>query len=89
MNSLHRSFNNDSRWQFYKRLELLSDSTPNPDQTIFKINLGLAFVWRSLLSLLVDELVNEQRVEYLERCWMLDQKRKFHNPLKQFLTLIE
>lgn len=63
---------NDSQWNVYRQLELIPESIPNPadhPRFISAINL----LWRPLLALLVDELVEEQRVEYLDRCWLLDE----------------
>lgn len=90
MHSLNHNPENSYQWQSYKQLELLSDWTPAPAPP--KIGLGMPFLWRSLLSLLIDELVSEQRVEYLERCWAVDQAcpaSLIRHPWQQFLTLIE
>ncbi|NJN58791.1 MAG: hypothetical protein HC879_15475 [Leptolyngbyaceae cyanobacterium SL_5_9] len=90
MHSLNRNFENNRQWQSYRQLELLSDLTPAPVSS--RISLGISFLWRSLLSILVDELVEEQRVEYLERCWRADQTHSgnpVRHPWQQFLTLIE
>lgn len=92
MHSLNHGLGNGSQWEFYKKLELLADSTPDPVQTNFKMTLGLSFLWRSLLSVLVDELVDEQRVDYLERCWAAQdasERTPTRRPWQQFLTLIE
>lgn len=59
------------QWQVYRQLELISDSVPKPDTNSFKF--GLNFLWRGLLNLLAEELVDEQRVEYLDRCWARDE----------------
>jgi hypothetical protein len=58
------------QWQTYKQQELLPISLPNPSASTLKFRLGLGMAWRTLVTLLVDELVDqEQQVEYLERCW--------------------
>jgi len=90
MHSLNRNLEASQQWQSYKQLELVPDSTPAPQPS--KIDLGIPFLWRSLLSLLIDELVDEQRVEYLERCWTVDQvhsDRPSRHPWQQFFILIE
>ena len=64
-----RRLNND-QWQAYKQLELIPDSVFNPAANASNFRFGLDRLWRSLISLLADELVDrEQQVEYLERCW--------------------
>jgi hypothetical protein len=90
MHSLNHDSGSGHQWQSYKQLELLSDLTPAPVPS--RVNLGIPFLWRSLLSILMDELVHEQRVDYLERCWMADQAypgSPIRRPWQQFLTLIE
>jgi len=80
------------QWQAYKQLELLPVSVPNPSANIPKFRLGLDLVWRSLVSLLVDELVDqEQQVEYLERCWTSEFGNEDPSPtttLQQLWTLM-
>jgi hypothetical protein len=72
MKFLRHNITNGDRWQTYKQLELIPDtvlkSSPNKPRFLF----GLGIAWQTLLSLLVDELVEEQQIEYLERCWQLD-----------------
>jgi len=63
----------DAQWHNYKQLELISESVPNPSTHRNPIRTGLNIAWRSLLALLVDELIEEQQVEYLERCWSLNE----------------
>lgn len=36
---------------------------------------GMGAVWHLLVKLLIDELVVEQRVEYLNRCWLLSNSQ--------------
>ena len=71
---------NNAQWQTYKHLELIPDSVPNPDASVSAFTFGLNLAWRSLLSLLMDELVDEQQVEYIERCWALNESGQRANP---------
>lgn len=88
-----QSLNQKSQWQTYKQLELIPDSVPNPDAKVatFKFGLvkfGLGRAWRSLLSLLIDELVDqEQQVEYIERCWALNEFGEKDNPTSSLQRL--
>ena len=87
----HLNPTNNKQWQTYKQLELISDSVPNPDVRASTFTSGLNFAWRSLLSLLMDELVDEQQVEYIERCWALNefgQKAKPSSPLQRLWVLM-
>ncbi|MBV9388289.1 MAG: hypothetical protein JOZ78_17850 [Chroococcidiopsidaceae cyanobacterium CP_BM_ER_R8_30] len=69
------------QWQAYKQLELLPASLQNRSVNIPKSRLGLKMIWRSLICLLVDELVDqEQQVEYLERCWTSESENQSHSP---------
>lgn len=77
------------RWEAYKQLELVPDSIDNPDRHRGGFKFGIDRVWRTLLGLLIDELVSEQQVEYLDRCWNVDAKdRSPSKTLQRFLTLI-
>lgn len=77
------------RWEAYKQLELISDRIDNPDRYRGGFKFGIDRVWRTLLGLLMDELVTEQQVEYLDRCWDDDVKdRSPSKTLQRFLTLI-
>ncbi|NJO39688.1 MAG: hypothetical protein HC769_05540 [Cyanobacteria bacterium CRU_2_1] len=58
------------RWQRYKELELLPDSTSVPKAHWLAFPLAMA--WRTLLSALAWEHFYEKRIDYLERCWALD-----------------
>lgn len=73
MQLLNANSKKEYQWQAYKQLELLPGSTPNPKANTAKFIFGVDRVWQKLISLLVDELVAEQQVEYLERCWVLDE----------------
>lgn len=82
---------NKSEWQTYKQLELISDSVPHPVKAArFKFGLGRA--WQVLICLLIDELVDqEQQVEYIERCWALNefgQKDNSDNSLQRLWELM-
>lgn len=83
---------NNSHWQTYKQLELIPDSIPNPYARVSTFKFGLNHAWRSLLSLLVDELVTEQQVEYIERCWALNEfgqrDKSASNPLQRLWVLM-
>lgn len=63
----------DNQWTQYKQLELISNAMPNPAGRRNPLKSSLNVVWRSLLGLLIDELVEEQRVEYLDRCWEMNE----------------
>jgi hypothetical protein len=64
---------NSDRWQNYQQLELIPDTVSKPDSNRLRFWFGLDLAWQILLSLLADELVEEQQMEYLERCWNLDE----------------
>lgn len=77
------------QWEAYKQLELVPDSIDNPAHNRSGFNFGIERIWRTLLGLLMDELVTEQQVEYLDRCWDADEKdRSASKTLQRFLTLI-
>jgi hypothetical protein len=88
----HRKIDIDrNQWEAYKQLELVPDAVaPKRDRVTFKF--GIDRAWRVLISLLMDELVTEQKVEYLDRCWEANalevSKRSASQTLKRFLTLI-
>jgi hypothetical protein len=69
----NRSLTHSAQWQAYRQLELIPDSVPNPAEQTHYLAAGLNPFWRKLLALLIDELVEEQRVEYLDRCWSLTE----------------
>lgn len=72
---------NKFHWQTYKQLELIPDSVPNPNNKVSTFKFGLDIAWKTLISLLADELVDEeQKVEYIERCWKLNEFGKGDNP---------
>lgn len=92
MKHLSHNLTNDSQWQNYKQLELIPNSAKNPYNTSPSFLFGFAIAWRKLISLLMDELVEEQKIEYLERCWFLEQfaeqKESPSKSLQRFLTLL-
>lgn len=62
-----------TQWQIYKELELLPDSIPQTGAANCLFALHLNKVWRVLSNTLSVKLPHdEQRVEYLERCLLLD-----------------
>lgn len=71
MNSLSQDSILDCQWQRYRQLELIPETVPNPH--IDNYSFGLGWIWRSFLHSLIDELIEEQQVEYLTRCWSLDE----------------
>jgi hypothetical protein len=78
-------------WYLYKNLELLPASEEFHPESI--PTFGLGRLWRGLLGLLTDELIEEQRVEYLERCLQRDmaqspEKARFGG-VRRFFKLIE
>lgn len=78
-------------WQIYKKLEFLPDSLPEPsvEEGIYLYPLRQA--WRILLDVLVNELIYEQQIEFLERCLKQDildiytEKKSW----KKFLKLLD
>jgi hypothetical protein len=85
------------RWEAYKQLELVTDEIDRPDRHRGSSKFGIDSpverlcqrAWRTLLGLLIDELVTEQQIDYLDRCWDADEKdRSPSKTLQRFLTLI-
>jgi hypothetical protein len=60
------NISNSDRWQNYQQLELIPDTVSKPDSNRLRFWFGLDLAWQILLSLLADELVEEQQIEYLE-----------------------
>lgn len=73
MEFLNHSSTKDCQWQAYKQLELIPDSASNPYANSTNFTFGMSRLLRGLVRLLLDELVEEQQVEYLERCWALNE----------------
>jgi hypothetical protein len=81
------------QWHAYKQMELIPEPRPNPADQSSPLTSGLNLLWRALLNLLVAELIAEQReVEYLDRCWLLnesdEQQQSLSNSLQRFWMLI-
>ena len=68
----HHNSAKKSHWQTYKALELIPDSTPNPQANKRSFAFGLDHLWRLVLVALTEEMLDEQQVEHLERCWALN-----------------
>lgn len=82
----------DPQWYCYRHLELIPKAAPKPSRYRNPLTSGLNTLWSSLLSILMEELVEEQRIEYLDRCWALDEFGEGERPsssLRRFWTLIE
>lgn len=60
-----------SQWQDYQELELIPYESDQGQRKYFAS--WLNSVWRPLLGLLMNELVAEQCVDYLNRCWSLNE----------------
>lgn len=89
MRSFDQRFAVDRQWQTYKQLELLPDSAPSPRSAVPAVIAG--WFWQKLLDLLMDELVEEQQIEYLDRCWQLtvtEQSDQQASTLKRLWTLM-
>jgi hypothetical protein len=88
----HREVDFDRcQWAAYKQLELVPDAVDRPERDRVTFKFGIDLAWRVLVSLLMDELVTEQKVEYLDRCWEANldvSKRSPSQTLQRFLTLI-
>jgi hypothetical protein len=77
------------RWEAYKQLELVPDTLARSESHRGGFKFGIDRVWRTFLGLLVDELVTEQQIDYLDRCWDANEKdRSPSKTLQRFLTLI-
>ena len=78
-------------WQTYQALELLPDSAPEPKANLFLNALLLNRLWRGLLNALAKEHFYEQRREYFERCWAIDDADPYTtqhtDPLEKLLLL--
>lgn len=89
---LNHSSTNGSRWDVYRQMELIPESVPQAVERPNGLVSGLNLLWRPLLGLLIDELVEEQRVEYLDRCWSLNEfgkgEKSPSHPLQRFWILI-
>jgi hypothetical protein len=92
MKYLNHNSTKGSQWDVYKQLELIPESVSQPVERPNHFVSGLNSLWRPLLGVLIDELVEEQRVEYLDRCWSLNEfgkgEKSPSNSLQRFWVLI-
>ena len=72
MKFLHRNITEKTQWEKYKELELIPSSISEPQTDKQAFAFGLERVWKVLIVALTRELVYEQQVEYLQRCWNLN-----------------
>lgn len=88
----NKKLTSNSQWRTYQQLELIPESIANPAHQANPITSKLNLLWRPLLHVLMDELVEEQRVEYLDRCWALNEfgesEQLASNSLQRFWALI-
>lgn len=89
MKSLHRNINEKSLWENYKELELIPNSISEPSARK-TFSFGIDRVWRVLIVALTQELVYEQQVEYIQRCWERDYlgSENDNNSWQQLWTLM-
>lgn len=80
-------------WSLYQELELLPDTAHSPEVIP---TFGLNRLWNGLLGLLTEELVDEQRSQFLERCLQKSPEARClrltlacSSGVRQFLKLIE
>jgi hypothetical protein len=92
MKFLDHKSTDSSQWEFYKQLEMIPECIPSPLDRANHFSSLLNLCWRPLLGLLIDELIPEQRVDYLERCWTLNEleegNKSQSNSLHRFFVLI-
>ena len=71
---------------------MIPNSVPNPHANKLSFRFGLDLAWRLLVVALTQELVCEQQVEYLERCWTENRfephDNKGSNTLQKLWTLM-
>jgi hypothetical protein len=87
------SFSEDSNaLQPYNRSFSGFDRVHRSSLSSLRFKFGVDSAWSLLTSLLVDELVDEQRIEYLERCWAQDNpsrdSKSRSNQFKQLWSLM-
>ncbi|MBF1999452.1 MAG: hypothetical protein IGS50_01870 [Synechococcales cyanobacterium C42_A2020_086] len=70
--------NHYRNWSFYKKLELLSDSTPDAD---VRFLLGLRPLWQRWLDERRTQRQTHHPLEHLERCWLRDELGRLSQPL--------
>ncbi|AFY91871.1 hypothetical protein [Chamaesiphon minutus] len=80
------------RWETYKQLELVPDAVDRPKSHPILSKFGVERAWRSTIALLLNELVTEQKVDYLNRCWasqdLYEGNRSPFQTLQRLLTLM-
>lgn len=84
MKFLPRNTTTENQWQNYQQLELIPRFVPNPHTNKFSL-IGLTLAWQLLLKAVTYELVDEQQVEYLERCWRLNDLEEKGNTYAKIL----
>lgn len=74
MKFLHGNATETFSWKIYRELELIPVSVSDPRTNKPTFTFGLDRMWRLLIIKLTQELVYyDQQVEYLERCWTVEQ----------------
>jgi hypothetical protein len=80
------------RWEAYKQMELLPDAVHRSNSHRVLSKFGIERAWRLTIALLLNELVTEQKADYLNRCWAskdLDGgNRSPFQTLQRLLTLM-
>lgn len=85
----HHNTTESPYWHTYKALELISDAVEDPQANCLKFSFGLKQIWRLLLVALTQELVyDDQRIEYLERCWAVNELEAYANTLQKLWALM-
>jgi hypothetical protein len=92
MNSLGNHSTRSVQWSVYKQLELIPDAVSRPANRTRYLTSVPSLLWRGLINLLIDELIKEQRAEYLDRCWSLNEfgegDRSPAHPLQRLWVLM-
>lgn len=65
---------NGFQWQVAQRSVLLHEAELDSQRQKLSLVLQWREIWRSLVTVLVNELEEEQRINYLERCLALEAK---------------
>lgn len=95
-NSLHRMsmglLGYGADWTLHHGDRLAPECSRKDTVAFHHAHFGIGAVWHLLVKLLVDELVAEQRVEYLHRCWLLstsqNEGKSLSVTLKRLFTLM-
>ena len=81
-----------AQWQAYRQLELIAPGSSSQAKSDVRSMLVLCWIWRHFIRLLILELVEEQRHEYLDRCWSQKhtqvESRTLSQSLKRLLWLM-